>query len=123
MDSGRTFPVSNVLKSLTSRSNDAKEANILDLNETVKLMVFYTAINGKNSTICYHDNLKKVQSFDTDDTRQLICNGAKMSSRKHRMSLNFICCHVLLLLNRVMRKPVFCICENKGADQLREAAR
>ena len=61
MDSGRTFPVSNVLKSVTSRhnANDAKEANILDLNETVKLKVVYTAINGKNSTICYHDYTKE----------------------------------------------------------------
>ena len=89
MDCGRTFPVSNVLKSVTSRhyANDVKEANILDLNETVKLKVFYTAINGKNSTICYHDNLKKVQGFDTNDMRQLIGIDAKISSRKHRMCL------------------------------------
>ena len=29
------------------------------------------------------------------------------------------CRSVLLYLSRVVRKPAFCICENKGADQLR----
>ena len=31
----------------------------------------------------------------------------------------YICMHARLQLNRVMKKSTFCICENKGADQLR----
>ena len=63
--------------------------------------------------------LKKVQGFDTDDTRQLIVIGAKMSSRKHRMCLKSHLLSCTITFEPRMRKSVFCIYENKGADQLR----
>ena len=31
--------------------------------------------------------------------------------------IDFMVCY---LVSRVMRKPAFCMCENKGADQLRD---
>ena len=36
-------------------------------------------------------------------------------SIRDRIFINFRCCYLSL----VMRKPAFCICENKDADQLR----
>ena len=33
--------------------------------------------------------------------------------------VNFQVCGSCIVIEKVMRKPTFCICENKGADQLR----
>ena len=85
------------------------QQSCLDFSGIVIILFLTTSLNGAARPSCLHQ--------DTLATAQV------SPAQMHKHHVSHVPCRNQANMSRVMRKPAFCICENKDADQLRGTAK